>query len=318
MHRRPCSLLHRLLLLLLLLLLAPLLLSVSAIGKHEFIYHGFSGNNLTMDGDASVFDGLLRLTSGKAHETGHAFYPYPLNFTDAAAIVPNNNSSSPVPSFSTTFVFAINSAYPDGLASDGLAFVLSYTTELYTTGSAGQFLGLLNQWNNGNSSNRLLAIELDTIQNTEFGDIDGNHIGIDVNSLRSNSSHTAGLGGLRQQAHHAKCQHSALQPILNQTHKVTAIGYIPSFLTSTHHHCVCWIFLGDWHSSQQALHPRLELQTQRRSHATQLLCPIFEPHHPGPCTATSTSVTQSQYYSNIMYSSLTSCRSRHSRLSSSC
>ena len=190
MHRRPCSLLHRLQRRR--LLLAPLLLSVSAIGKHEFIYHGFSGNNLTMDGDASVFDGLLRLTSGKAHETGHAFYPYPLNFTDAAAIVPNNNSSSPVPSFSTTFVFAINSAYPDGLASDGLAFVLSYTTELYTTGSAGQFLGLLNQWNNGNSSNRLLAIELDTIQNTEFGDIDGNHIGIDVNSLRSNASHTAG------------------------------------------------------------------------------------------------------------------------------
>jgi hypothetical protein len=35
-------------------------------------------------------------------------------------------------------------------------------------------------------------VELDTMQSLEFADIDSNHIGIDVNSLQSMASHTAG------------------------------------------------------------------------------------------------------------------------------
>jgi hypothetical protein len=44
----------------------------------------------------------------------------------------------------------------------------------------------------GNASNHILAIELDTLMNTEFKDINENHVGIDVNSIISNTSHEAG------------------------------------------------------------------------------------------------------------------------------
>ena len=54
-------------------------------------------------------------------------------------------------------------------------------------------MGLFNSINNGSSVNQIFAIELDTIQNTEFGDIDNNHVGIDINSLNSLRSNTAGF-----------------------------------------------------------------------------------------------------------------------------
>ncbi|KAK1304554.1 L-type lectin-domain containing receptor kinase IV.1 [Acorus calamus] len=89
--------------------------------------------------------------------------------------------------------------YPD-LSGHGIAFTLSPTTDL--PGSfPSQFLGLFNNTNNGNSSNHVVAVELDTILSTEFDDIDDNHVGIDVNDLRSANSTTAGYfiddGGFR-------------------------------------------------------------------------------------------------------------------------
>jgi hypothetical protein len=172
------------------LLLAVLLLSVvsarTGAVDDEFIYDGFSGNDLTMDGEASVADGVLQLTSGQAQRKGHAFYTDPLNFTNLA--VPEGFS---VPSFSTTFAFAIIGAYP-GLSAHGLALVLS-CKEGFFSASPGPYLGLLNVQNNGNASNQLFAVELDTIQSSEFVDIDGgNHVGVDINSLHSVMSHTAG------------------------------------------------------------------------------------------------------------------------------
>jgi len=76
MHR-PC-LLHQQHLLIPVLLLLLLLLFASStgasVGDSEFIFDGFFGNDLTMDGEASVSDGLLRLTSGQNQSQGHAFY----------------------------------------------------------------------------------------------------------------------------------------------------------------------------------------------------------------------------------------------------
>jgi hypothetical protein len=168
-----------------LVLLLSMVSARTSAADGEFIYNGFSGNNLTMDGEASVADGVLRLTSGQAKRKGHAFYTYPLNFTNHA--VPEGFS---VPSFSRTFVFTILGAYLD-LSGHGLAFVLSSTKELFNA-LPSQYLGLLSSWSNGNASNQLLAVELDTIQNSEFTDIDDNHVGVDINSLHSHISHTAG------------------------------------------------------------------------------------------------------------------------------
>ncbi|CAN1849807.1 L-type lectin-domain containing receptor kinase IV.2, partial [Linum perenne] len=55
-----------------------------------------------------------------------------------------------------------------------------------------QYLGLFNKSNLGNVTNRVFAVELDTIRNSEFGDINDNHVGIDVNGLDSRAAAPAG------------------------------------------------------------------------------------------------------------------------------
>ncbi|OQU76295.1 hypothetical protein SORBI_3010G126800 [Sorghum bicolor] len=54
-----------------------------------------------------------------------------------------------------------------------------------------QYLGLLNKTSDGKASNHIFAVELDSSQNTEFNDIDDNHIGININSLTSFQSRSA-------------------------------------------------------------------------------------------------------------------------------
>jgi len=93
MHR-PWLLHLQYLLIPVLLLLSSASSTGASIGDGEFTFDGFFGNDLTMDGEASVSDGLLRLTSGQNQSQGHAFYTYALNFRSAG--VP---TSSSVPSF---------------------------------------------------------------------------------------------------------------------------------------------------------------------------------------------------------------------------
>ncbi|CBI16089.3 unnamed protein product, partial [Vitis vinifera] len=45
---------------------------------------------------------------------------------------------------------------------------------------ASQYLGLFNVTNNGNSSNHVFAVELDTILSPDLKDTDGNHVGVDA------------------------------------------------------------------------------------------------------------------------------------------
>ena len=167
MHRPACSsYLHQLrrrLLLLVLLSAAVSAISAAEGDADEFIYNSFSGADadLSMDNQASVIDGLLRLSDG-ADTKGHAFHTSPLDFKNNP-VISSNTSSSSVPSFSTTFVFAIISEY-DSVSSDGLAFVLSSTNQLFSS-SESQYLGLPNSETMGNESNHFLAIELDTIKN---------------------------------------------------------------------------------------------------------------------------------------------------------
>ncbi|GAU38787.1 hypothetical protein TSUD_163620 [Trifolium subterraneum] len=44
----------------------------------------------------------------------------------------------------------------------------------------------------GNSSNHVFGVEFDTLKSLEFADIDNNHVGIDINDLKSANSTTAG------------------------------------------------------------------------------------------------------------------------------
>lgn len=147
--------------------------------ENNFIFNGFNASSLKLDGITSVSsNGLLVLTNATQHTNGHAFFPTPLHF--------NNKSKS----FSTTFVFAMVSKVPY-TSGHGLVFLLSPTTN-FSTALSSQFFGVLNPNDNGNATNHIFGIEFDTIQDAEFDDIDANHVGIDINSLNSSESHSAG------------------------------------------------------------------------------------------------------------------------------
>ncbi|XP_021715386.1 L-type lectin-domain containing receptor kinase IV.2-like isoform X2 [Chenopodium quinoa] len=165
---KTCSHLHHKLVLLFFVVLA------FAQDEKQFMYNGFQEANLHLDGQAKIHpNGLLQMTNSSLQGSGHVFYPQPLNF---------NKSRS----FSTTFTFAINTDVP-GHGGHGIAFVISASIN-FTHAVPAEYLGIFNTSNNGNKSNHVFAVELDTVQNAVFGDIDGNHVGIDVNGLKSVSS----------------------------------------------------------------------------------------------------------------------------------
>ncbi|KAF3449154.1 hypothetical protein FNV43_RR09882 [Rhamnella rubrinervis] len=164
-----------------------LFLVASVIAADEdlsFTYNGFRSQNLSLDGVAGFTpNGLLRLTNDTEQGIGHAFYTNPVTFK-------NSSLSDTGFSFSTTFVFAIRSTQT--LSSHGMAFVIASTRRL-PGARPSQFLGLFNESNSENpSNNHVVAVEFDTVLNDEFSDINDNHVGIDINSLKSVNSSIAG------------------------------------------------------------------------------------------------------------------------------
>ncbi|KAF7103354.1 hypothetical protein CFC21_104348 [Triticum aestivum] len=150
-----------------------------AIGEDGFRYgDGIPLGMLRLDGVASITSGALMLTNSDPQRSGRAF---------------SRSSFGYITSFSTTFVFlVIPPDSKDGVSAHGLAFALSSTVEFVFDAHPGPYLGLTNMKSSGTGTNQLFAIELDTIKNPQFADIDDNHVGIDVNSMVSISSHTAG------------------------------------------------------------------------------------------------------------------------------
>ncbi|KAK4396209.1 L-type lectin-domain containing receptor kinase S.4 [Sesamum angolense] len=149
----------------------------------EFTYTGFGDpKNISLNGVALIGKtGILRLTNETSRLMGHAFYPSPIRF--------KNSTNGTVFSFSTCFVFSIHPEYPK-LGGHGLAFTIAPSKELKSA-LPSQYLGLLNSSDVGNFSNHLFAVEFDTVQDFEFGDINDNHVGIDINDLESNQSAAA-------------------------------------------------------------------------------------------------------------------------------
>ncbi|KAF4377502.1 hypothetical protein F8388_024993 [Cannabis sativa] len=160
----------------------PQALSQAQPNNLSFVFNGFKSGDLVLDGIAEITsNGLLKLTNDTTQKAGHAFFPNPVTFK----ATPNGTVSS----FSTTFVFAIRKPYPD-LSGHGIVFVIAPTRGL-PGALPSQYLGLFNESNNGNATNRVVGVELDTIQSTEFNDINANHVGIDINDLASVKSEPA-------------------------------------------------------------------------------------------------------------------------------
>ncbi|KAJ4891244.1 putative inactive L-type lectin-domain containing receptor kinase III.1 [Raphanus sativus] len=141
----------------------------------KFLNHGFLGANLLNFGSSIVHpSGLLELTNTSMRQIGQAFHGFPIPFSK-----PNSSNSI---SFSTSFVFAITPG--PGAPGHGLAFVISPSMD-FSGALPSNYLGLFNTSNNGNSLNRILAVEFDTVQAVELNDIDDNHVGIDLNGVVS-------------------------------------------------------------------------------------------------------------------------------------
>ncbi|KZV27635.1 L-type lectin-domain containing receptor kinase S.4-like [Dorcoceras hygrometricum] len=154
----------------------------------EFTYTGFSDqkSNISLNGVALIDEnGILQLTNESSRFKGHAFFPTPLQL--------KNSTTGAAFSFSSCFAFSIHPEYPK-LGGHGMAFTISPSKELNSS-LPSQYLGLMNSSDVGNSSNHIFAVEFDTVQDFEFGDINDNHVGIDINSMVSNASATAAYFG---------------------------------------------------------------------------------------------------------------------------
>ncbi|KAK1409685.1 hypothetical protein QVD17_36214 [Tagetes erecta] len=130
---------------------------------------------ITPNGDINHYQSQM---SGLAH----TFYSLPLRF--------KSSNSSHVFSFSTSFVFGI---VPETTlyTFHGMTFAIAPSKAAIINSSASEYLGLFNRTNDGNTSNHILALELDTFKNLELSDIDSNHVGLDINSVVSVFATTA-------------------------------------------------------------------------------------------------------------------------------
>lgn len=149
----------------------------------ELYYPGFklAVANISLTGIAQVqSNGALKLTNDSSRKLGHAFYSSPFQFKSS------DGPNATVCSFSTSFVFSMVPEYHN-LGGHGLAFAISASKDFAAMPS--QYLGLLN---GTNSTNHLFAVEFDTVQDFAFGDINDHHVGVDVNSLVSTASASAG------------------------------------------------------------------------------------------------------------------------------
>ncbi|CAN6478138.1 unnamed protein product [Victoria cruziana] len=171
-----------------LLLLVLFCSSATSIDNDSFVFQNFRGSNLTLSDSAIITrTGALRLTNSSSHPlnlgfTGHAFYPEALQFK----ATPAGNTTQ---SFNTRFVFEIVSQAPQ-TGGHGLAFVIAPSTNL-SNAKGSHYLGLFDVSAIGHPSNHIFAVEFDTVEEPFLGDIDDNHVGVDINSVISNASSTA-------------------------------------------------------------------------------------------------------------------------------
>ncbi|KAJ0014986.1 hypothetical protein Pint_20211 [Pistacia integerrima] len=155
----------------------------SQLNDNELFFPGFKDlcTNINLHRDAQIEkNGILRLSNDRDLVQGQAFYSLPIQF--------KNSTNGEVSFFSSSFALGIVPRCPE-LGGHGIAFTISPSKEL--KGLATAYLGLFNKSNEGIASNHLFAFEFDTVQTPDFNDIDGNHVGIDINSLISRASSAA-------------------------------------------------------------------------------------------------------------------------------
>ena len=166
-----------------LLLCLGLLLRTKATST-DFDFGTLTLSSLKLLGDAHLNNGNVRLTRDLAvpnSGAGKVLYSKPIIFRQP--------STHDITSFSTFFSCSVTNLNPSSIGG-GLAFVLSPESD--SLGAAGGFLGLLSTNDVPESASGFVAVEFDTLMDVEFKDINGNHVGLDLNSMVS--TQTADLG----------------------------------------------------------------------------------------------------------------------------
>ncbi|KAJ0669763.1 putative protein kinase RLK-Pelle-SD-2b family [Helianthus annuus] len=166
--------------LLCLLILFSLLLQSPPASAVSFIFNSFNSTSVSLYGNATIQSNILTLTNSTPSQIGRALYPHKIPMKKGSSLLP----------FSTSFIFAMVPTQ-NVLPGHGFVFLFTPVTGIQNTNSA-QNLGLLSREVDGNSSNHVFGVEFDVFWNEEFGDINGNHVGIDVNSLSSVNSREPG------------------------------------------------------------------------------------------------------------------------------
>jgi hypothetical protein len=115
-----------------------------------------------------------------AYGVGRILYPEKVQFQDVKSMT--------FASFSTFFTFSVNTSN-NTLNGDGLAFIIVAKNALPPGTFSGELLGLLSPPSNGNASNHIFAVDIDTFQNPQYNDPKNSHVGVDINSLNSTRMH---------------------------------------------------------------------------------------------------------------------------------
>ncbi|KAG6495371.1 probable L-type lectin-domain containing receptor kinase S.5 [Zingiber officinale] len=164
----------------------------------SFVFPSFTtvtnGSNLLLLQDAGYSQGALQLTPDSSNpsyeltnKAGRVFLNRAFKlWEDLRAAANATNATRHVMSFNTSFIFNIfiNHTKP----GEGLAFLIAPSLDGPPPGSEGPFLGLTNSTLNGHPDNCFVAIELDTVMNSNVGDPNDNHVGLDINGVVSNTT----------------------------------------------------------------------------------------------------------------------------------
>jgi hypothetical protein len=145
----------------------------------NFSYPNFENSYLTTLDDAEIIPDYIELNVENAYGVGRILYPEKVQFQDVKSMT--------FASFSTFFTFSVNSSSNTN-NGDGLAFIIVANNTSPSSNFTGGGLGILNRETNGNASNHVFAVEIDTFQNFEYNDPSNSHVGVDINSV--NSTHT--------------------------------------------------------------------------------------------------------------------------------
>ncbi len=149
----------------------------------NFSYDNFGNSDLTALDDAEIFSDYIELNVENASfdfGVGRILHPEKVQFQDV--------KSKTFASFSTFFTFSVNSS-GNIYYGDGLAFIIVADNTPPPRNFSGGSLGLLSPVTNGNASNHVFAVEIDTFLNPQYNDTTNSHVGVDINSLNSTDTY---------------------------------------------------------------------------------------------------------------------------------